>query len=111
MRLHLESCLQLWNPQHKKDMDLLEMVQRRATNMLREMEHLSYENRLREMGLFSLEKRRLCGDLVAAFQFLKGPCKKDRDKIFGRAYCNRKKDNVFKLKADGFTLDIRKMIL
>ena len=50
--------------------------------MIREMEHLSYEDRLRELGLFSLEKKRLWGDHIAAFQYLKGAYEKDGDKLF-----------------------------
>jgi len=66
-------------------MDLLERIQMSAKKMLRGMKYLSYEEKLRELGLFSLEERRLQGDLVAAFQYLKGAYRKDGDILFSKA--------------------------
>jgi len=69
---------------------------------------LSYEERLRELGLFRLKKRRLWRDLIAAFQYLKGTYRKDRDKLLSGGCCNSTRGNSFKLKESRFRLDTRK---
>ena len=81
VRPHLEYYVQMWSPQYRRDMDLLERIQKRATKMIQGMEHLSPEDRLRELRLFSLEKRMLQGDTLVAFQYLKGGCKKEGGRL------------------------------
>ncbi|GAB0176075.1 hypothetical protein GRJ2_000072700 [Grus japonensis] len=108
MQPHLEYCVRLWGSQHKEEIELLERVQRRATKVIRGLEHLSYEDRLRELGLFSLEKRRLWGDLTAAFQYLKGAYRKAGGGLFTRAWSDRTRGNGLKLKEGRLRLDIGK---
>ena len=79
----------------------------RATKMVRGLEHLTYRDRLRELKLFSLQKRRLCGNLILSFQYLKWAYRKAGEELLITAYSNRMRRNGFKMEEGRFRLDIR----
>jgi len=89
-------------------MDILERVQRRAIRVNKGLEYLTYEERLRELELFTLEKRRLKGDLVNVYKCLKGGCTEDRARLFSVVASNRTRVSGHKLKLRRFPLKIRK---
>ena len=75
--------------------------------MIRGLQHLPYKDRLRELGLFSLGKRRLWDDLIAAFQYLKGAHKQEGSQLFERVDNSRTRGNGLKLKEGRLRLDVR----
>jgi len=81
-------------------MDVLERLQQKTTKMLKGLRHLSCEERLRQLELFSLEKRRLGGHLISVYKHLKGRCKEDEARLFLEVPNARTRSNGDELKQE-----------
>lgn len=105
---HLELCVQCWIPQFKRDLELLGQAQLRTREMIRGLEHLCSEERLRDLGLFGLEERSLKGDLINVQKCLKGGCQEDEARLFLVVLSIGMRSNGQEQKQGNFRLNTRK---
>ncbi|XP_051873382.1 RNA-directed DNA polymerase from mobile element jockey isoform X2 [Pristis pectinata] len=108
VRPHLEYCVQFWAPHLRKDVLTLERVQRRFTRMIPGMKGLKYDERLSALGLYSLEYRRMRGDLVATFKMLTGKDRVDVARLFPLVGVSRTRGHNLRIRGYSFKTEMRR---
>ena len=108
VRPHLEYCIQAWNPHLRKDIDMLEKIQRRATKLIPGLRYLRYEERLKECGRTTLETRRLRGNQIEVFKILNGYENIDSTIFFEIRQSKITRGHNFTLVKKQSRLDVRK---
>ena len=111
IRPHLEYCVQVWNSYYKKDIECFDKVQKRATKLVRCLARMPYEERLQMLGLFSLERRRMRGDLIETYKILHGMENIDEKTFFRKATSVNLRGHNMKLYREHVRLDISKFFL
>ena len=108
VRPHVEYCIQAWNPYQRKDIQLIEGVQRRALKLINVFRHISYEERLARTGLTTLEERRVRGDLIEVYKIVNGIDKLEFDRFFNKSTASALRGHSCKLYKERARLDVRK---
>lgn len=111
LKLPLEYCVQFWGTQYKKDEDIIDTAQWRPNIMMKGLKQLYYEKRLRELGVLILHKRRLTGDLLNVYKFLKKGCKGNGTRLFSVVPSASARGNKHKLKHRRFCSEHQEVLL
>ena len=112
VRPHLDYCVQFWAPHLQKDRDLLGGDQQRATKMIKGLEHFPHEERLSNLGLSSLGKRRMRGDLINVYKYLKGGRRQTvQARLFLVVHGDRTRSNNLKLEYRSSVLTCKRTFL
>uniref|UniRef100_A0A8C5WIF2 Reverse transcriptase domain-containing protein n=1 Tax=Leptobrachium leishanense TaxID=445787 RepID=A0A8C5WIF2_9ANUR len=111
VRPHLEYCVQYWRPYLQKDIDIFERVQRRATKMVYGLKEKSYQERLNDLNMYSLEKRRDRGDMIETFKYVKGIHKVEEGSIFKRKQSSKTRGHSLRLEGQGLKVTSGSIIL
>ena len=108
VRPHLEYCIQAWSPHYRQDINMLEAVQRRATRMIPALRHLEYRDRLKELNMFSFERRCLRGDMIELYKMFSDSNYLDVGTFFTLEEENRTRGHERKIRKQGCRLDLQK---